>query len=201
MRDHPIIFSGPMVRALLDGRKTMTRRLTVEGMQRIKKNPRPSWWTHCHPGDQLWVRESFRISDGGVIYDAAGGQEDYIKPEYKYRVDGGNGPWRPSIHMPRDASRLTLEVTEVRTEPLHSIMWNGDAEREGIYYIDRGPEHDPWTWTSNTWCYSTPGDAFAALWKFLNGAAAWDTNPDVVAITFTVHRKNIDTFKQGLARK
>ena len=126
MSDHPIIFSGPMVRSLLDGRKTQTRRV-------LKPQPQgeqPKNWTRANdkavryaPGDRLYVREAINkvSTPGDVVYRAdfeAGGN------------DGAGLGWRPSIHMPRWASRLTLTVTDVRVQRLQDIS-EEDARAEG----------------------------------------------------------------------
>ena len=103
MTEKPILFSGPMVRAILDGRKTMTRR------------------THRIEADRLWVRETWSYDEPQVIYRA-----DYngdVPPE---------GKWRPSIFMPRKFSRITLEATGVRVERLQEIT-EEDAIGEGVF--------------------------------------------------------------------
>lgn len=141
-KEHPILFSGPMVRAILDGRKTQTRRPI---------NPQPTgvdpqfdghpagggWvWTgrseknyqfclYGVPGDRLWVRETFRdarkFAAGRVLYRAN-------------EVDGDNAcGWMPSIFMPRSLSRITLEVTKIRVERIKEIS-AADASAEGVTY-------------------------------------------------------------------
>ena len=216
MADRPIIFSAPIVRALLDGRKTQTRRV-------LKPQPPPSaryagvrfatglpdCWFFNPPfavrevyavGDRLWVREAwctnFLISGGSERTPAgchyrADGKHVIVDDGDGYAVLNKNGteksPWRPSIHMPRWASRLTLTVTDVRVQRLQEIS-EEDAWAEGL------------EWAAPTWgvkglAESWNGDprlAFAALWNSLHGPAAWDANPWVAAITFTVERRNID---------
>lgn len=203
MTDHPILFSSPMVRALLKHRKTMTRRLSVDG------KGRPSRWRKCKIGDLLWVRETHYRFTGcqykghpwdGFIESPDGDPyqarccSDY--PDLRAAQDRCAVVKMPSIYMPRWASRLTLEVTAVRIEPLQNILWNGDAEREGIYDKDRDPVFPPWTWSDDAYCYETPAYAFRALWISLHGETSWADNPDVVVISFRVHNQNIDTFKQ-----
>jgi hypothetical protein len=155
MTERPIIFSGPMVRALLADRKTMTRRLATSPLRK------------CEPGDRLWVRESYSESHPGPVYKADNPNSD------------GWG-WRPSIHMPRSASRITLEVTAVKIERLQEIT-PADAEAEGVfqhvaeYSIDKIFRDDR---------AATARLYFLDLWEKLHGLGSWDANPEVVAISF-----------------
>jgi hypothetical protein len=183
MGDIPIIFSAPMIRALLDGRKTMTRRL-----------PTPTW-RKAAPGDRLWVRENWQaLSFGDYLptkttpadprYAATDPLADLDKETRGY-------PWRPSIHMPRWASRLTLVVTATKIESLDRITGT-DAIAEGLASLGRDGEN--WHWDPQAKPgdgYFAPWRAFKALWESLHGPASWDARP-VVAITFTVHKRNID---------
>jgi hypothetical protein len=142
MTDIPIIFSGPMVRALLEGRKTMTRRLArterkIPGPGSLggdsDRIERPSLWQKVKAGDRLWVRENFLPFDrdhviGGIRYaygadTILGSESDKIRKDYRYK-------WKPSIYMPREVSRLTLIVTGVKTERLQDIG-KEDAIAEG----------------------------------------------------------------------
>lgn len=150
--DRPILFSGPMVRALLDGRKTQTRRVATfvqetDGLFHIRNSGggvfgvsedrvpivAPDYAPYS-TGDRLWVREAFtdlRVYGGG--------------PDVLYRVDGGPDylKWKPGIHMPRGASRLTLTVTDVRVQRLQEIS-EEDAQAEGVelvYYEGSNPEY------------------------------------------------------------
>lgn len=198
MADRPILFSAPMVRALLEGRKTQTRRV-------LKSQPRVGeeiidlgnrhfaircmasgdYWSMKQPphvpGDRLWVRERLeRANYGAVGYPANG---DWLP----------NTPWiwqrnsLPSIHMPRWASRLTLLVTDVRVQRLKHIS-EADALAEGIV-----PTIDGYALTRAGECWGpTAAKAFETLWNSINGPDAWDANPWVAAISFTVHRANID---------
>lgn len=189
MKERPILFSGPMVRAILEGRKTQTRRIV---------NPQPFPWkmeTHrgelfvldggwrpfCKvpygcPGDLLWVRETWRCR-GGREYEYQKHQ-----PSILYRcdaevVDYCTAVWRPSIFMPRWASRITLEIESVRVERLHDIT-EEDAKAEGVSesmscgYLDNG--------TSSC----SPRCKFKNLWQSINGKGSWDLNPWVWMIQF-----------------
>jgi hypothetical protein len=158
-KERPIMFSGPMVRALLSARKTQTRRLAKSPLR------------NCLPGDRLWVRETHATTaTADVEYRA-----DFHEGSWQQ-----SGPWRPSIHMPRRACRLTLRVTEVRFQRLHDIS-EEDARAEGaprcmtdgegaFYETERG----------------THECGYAGLWDSLHGAESWADNPEIVAITFTV---------------
>lgn len=155
VKERPILFSGPMVKAILAGKKTQTRRLV--------KAPRGSEPSHagvdfgCPYGqlfDRLWVRESWQCNHA-----------DQDRSKVNYRADGRDRLlWTPSIHMPRWASRITLEVTDVRVQRLQDIS-EEDAKAEGA----EGRE------------------AFASLWDAINGnRASWASNPWTWAIGFRV---------------
>lgn len=196
-RERPILFSGPMVRAILAGRKTQTRRVvkpeparqngreagdvyvSAHGDYPITVNvavpggyrPVPLRCPYGAPGNRLWVREAFAlrsydcpVHDHGGDYPA-GKCDCEDKRRVCYRVDAGAehaAPWRPSIHMPRWASRITLEVTAVRVERLADIT-EEDARAEGVE--GRG--------------------AFVALWDSLNGKRApFASSPWVWVVSF-----------------
>ncbi len=188
MADRPIIFSAPMVRALLDGRKTQAQRLAWGKSRPMpKKTPQISLkmnlggttyspatvWQKIGPGDRLWVRETADIT-GSVPHYKADNPPAFIR-------------WTPSIHMPRWASRLTLIVTDVRWQKLQD-MTRADAIAEGVKWLedDRG-------WTADgKLVWGRPKEAFAGLWDSLYGKGAWDANPEVVALTFEAQHRNID---------
>lgn len=221
MFDRPIIFSAPMVQALLAGRKTQTRRVikprswNADG-DKVNIDLAPTakymqggdgrfYYQFDHPqggpltahlatfnvGDRLWVREAWtstadhvfsvfqaRITGRGcIIYRAD------ENPEYP------NAKFWPSIHMPREFSRLTLTVTDVRVQRLQDIS-KADAIAEGLRWR---PALNAWTAGGDDWpTFSDPRRAFAGLWNSINGAGAWDANPWVVALTFAVAHHNID---------
>ena len=209
-KERPILFSGPMVRALLDGKKTQTRRIfkpqpvqfgqsnwtfdgevyigdeqlqdhlvhNVYGAIKGGGSPYGSVWNDY--GDRIWVRETFlelerrdyfdtskprdlRINLGelrpprinGVAYRAeCGSDSDAIRKGYGYK-------WKPSIFMPRWASRILLELTDIDIQRLHWIT-EADAIAEG----------------------STSIEAFADLWREINGPQSWDANPWVWKLSF-----------------
>lgn len=193
----PIIMSGESVRAILDGRKTQTRRVvklphnnplgawepTVVGGKGVcydKAMTRPApeeaaiWHTRTgdclgcpygQPGDRLWVRETFvRAGNLGIIYaaDCPRGTES-----------GVEGGWRSPIHMPRWASRLTLEVVEVRVQRVQDISTEG-CIAEGLRSTMRGYDAEVHL-----------RDQYQAQWDALNARRGypWDSNPWVWAIT------------------
>lgn len=199
MRDRPILFSAPMVRAVLDGRKTQTRRLA-------EKNGKPSRWTTLEPETRLWVRETWQTTQfHKPVYradacDQSGARWHSIQPG----DPDGEVHWRPSIHMPRWASRLTLVVTDVRIERLQDIS-EDDARAEGARRFDDiplDPFHTRYPAGAPRWSMQSPADtgeclgtarfAFANYWIKLHGDDAWLSNPEVVAITFDPIRENIE---------
>lgn len=208
MTARPILFSAPMVRALLDGRKTQTRRalkqqpLDILPLQKEKRGrewvsleqPEPHGRVvRCRfgmPGDVLWVRETW----GEYIQDIGDARQDRW---YVYRADGkerpsDNGsdvPWTPSIHMPRRVSRITLRISDVRVERLQAIS-EADAIAEGCPAVSL---HD-------LDCASTPpSKQYRKLWESINGKGSWDANPFVWAISFDVLKQNVDTVMRAAA--
>ena len=175
----PILFNTEMVRAIQEGRKTVTRRVIKpqpEGkpvpmddgscwpgyfaIQSTHKVIQPSY----HPGDVLWVRETWAKIDGEYVYRA----DDEIPEGWHLTV------WKPSIHMPREAARIFLRVTDLRAVQLQA-MGHEDAEQEGCWCGESGLD--------------MPLDKFASLWdrtiKPGNlSAYGWEANPWVWAIYF-----------------
>jgi hypothetical protein len=189
MADRPIIFSGGMVRALIDGRKTQTRRLAWKPFETVHGRyvaPVASPWQRVQPGDRLWVRESWRA---GIGYDAAK-ISDMAPRITRIWFDADELPagssaghkGRPAIHMPRWASRITLTVTAVKIERLQDIS-RRDAMEEGCPFADMATGMIPRDW-------------FRKLWNSLHGPDAWQANPEVVAVTFTAERRNINAMPE-----
>jgi hypothetical protein len=185
VKERPILFSGPMVRAILDGTKTQTRRVVknlnptfVASSPTGEQIANSARCPYGQPGDRLWVREAFidtRVPENpardlGVIYAAD------CPPGTPAGVKGG---WSPSIHMPRWASRITLELTGVRVQRLQAITAQ-DAIDEGI--PSRGIDRDGPNIASGLVYLSD----FETLWDSLNEKRGygWDTNPWVWALTF-----------------
>lgn len=201
MTDHPIIFSAPMIQALLAGRKTMTRRLAwrfVDVNDNHTKLPSP--WQRVKPGDWLWVRENVgrRAAVTLLGTPAKNGVEEAF-----YAADGENVlnedefnvcPWwkqkqtLPCIHMPRKWSRLTFVVAATKIEPLQDIS-EADAKAEGADLANTGHDvHGP---------IKSHRTGFVYLWAKLHGEDFWLSNPEVVAITFAVHKQNIDAMENA----
>lgn len=197
MRERPILFSDEMVRAILDGRKSQARRvvkpqpprtaysegfvLASQHRDRLGKwifsdaGSSPTQYIGCpygQPGDRLWVREAFAINPN---VPSMGHSRTLAARHRRYRADGGEPwfRWKPSIHMPRWASRITLEITGVRVERVQDIT-EDDAVAEGRPRHNKPPES-----------ISTV-EMFAASWNGLNGKRGygWDANPWVWVIDF-----------------
>lgn len=218
MADRPILFSGPMIRALLKGRKTQTRRVLTKlrrfgtvrefgpsdtvGYDWHFRDKDARWHDLRHPellarlpyavGDRLWVREKWSADSryaglpvrdvGGPIWYWADGEPpcDVTLPF-------------PSIFMPRWASRLTLEVTDVRIQRLQEID-KADAVAEGLIELKSGRfvvnQGDQYFGV----CSHNPREVYSWYWDHLNAQRGfgWDVNPWVVAVSFSVERRNID---------
>jgi hypothetical protein len=194
MTERPIIFSAPMIRALLDGRKTMTRRLRY-----VPSGPgqRESNWVRVRPGDRLWVRESHQLIDLHPSTTLCAYRANCDGDRFTYAGDGSVEiirvtKWRPSIHCPRWASRLTLTMTERKIERLQDIS-RADAIAEGLRLTSAQiEEFFAWPDPHHMHSWLSPRAAFRWLWNTLHGAGAWESNPEIVALRFTVERRNID---------
>jgi hypothetical protein len=190
VNDLPILFSALMVQAIRADRKLQTRRLAERWVENAYGcRWEPSLWQRVKPGDRLWVRETWKPHS---TY-AGMKPRDIPKTNVFFRADDAyapsNTPWVPPIHMPRWASRLTLTVTDVRVQKLREIT-EEDAEAEGV----GASGWDPGLPEDQRWRHPVCGAAenFAALWNSIHGPGAWDANPAVVALTFTVAKRNID---------
>lgn len=230
MTDRPIIFSAPMIQALLAGRKTMTRRMAWKPGCEKHARPWPAgWgtpWQRVEAGDRLWVRESMTMFQTyGGLHATCHYPADETGVPHRGTVPGvpdGRAIWLwknaalPSIHMPRAYSRLTLAVTATKIEPLHDIS-EDDAFAEGVEADawDMAPvarrygiEGDAWFvgWSMGINAPSVSVDArevcrrsFESLWRTLHDDKSWEVNPEVVALTFTVHKTNIDALPKQAA--
>ena len=196
MTIRPIIFGGPMVRALLAGTKTQTRRIT------------PCPLSKTEVGDLLYVREAFAYCGRNAYPESdcmkhPSGGDSVIHRSGWDRSPPASG-WRPSIHMPRWASRLTLRVNRVFFDPIQRIS-NEDAYAEGrpecqmcggCGWVNSGP--DGGYECSEPMCGESDRDWFHALWDTLytKPGETWADNPMVVAIQFEVIRANVDALKE-----
>jgi hypothetical protein len=219
-RDIPIIFSAPMVLALLAGRKTMTRRLAQ--VVRKTRNPAigesrtysaPSPWCDVKPGDRLWVRENIKGCPDAAGFDGLKYMADDLWSEIPgspspdaqerfmalFNYGGKRGAGVPSIHMPRWASRLMIIVTEVKLGQVQYTSHN-DILAEGVHqWPGTNRNYQPrWHWLSHSAdidhveTYVSAGQAWQALWTLVNGQKCWEANPEVVAIGGRVINANID---------
>ena len=185
-RERPILFSGAMVRAILDGSKTQTRRIIKNSGDMWFDDNDPYWgpcWkpyavggatgedcmVHCpygYPGDRLWVRETWAPErEGTGCPDDTGTLYRATDPGWDDENTGLR--WRPSIFMPRTASRILLEVTDVRVQRLQDIT-EDDAREEG--YPPKS--------------HQCPAEWFFDTWSSIHGDSSWDANPWVWALTF-----------------
>lgn len=194
MRESPILFNGAMVRAILSGAKTQTRRV-VKGMaldwlenakftRQYVADPANDMCPFGKIDDRLWVRENFADLRGtGIEHrpDPTGPMQRYAyaadtpagSAGDSQRIDYGI-KWRPSIHMPRSACRLLLEITDVRVERLQAIS-EADAEAEGAI---------AWSMECASRVGAGPRAAFRGLWNSTGGD--WDANPWMWVIGFKV---------------
>jgi hypothetical protein len=214
MKERPILFSAPMVRAILSGSKSQTRRIVKQQPERNDKGTLmwgtgrrtglqrfgvdgldvpPGVFARCpygQTGDRLWVRETFDfLPDGGpdepqacvIVYWATGSTEPRSAPESYNPMIYGREKVRPSIHMPRWASRIALEVTGVRVERLQDIS-EADARAEGAL------ECDPVSGREVLLAGASQRGSFVLhyrdIWGSINGAGSWATNPWVWVIEF-----------------
>ncbi len=169
--ERPILFSAPMVRAILEGTKTQTRRVVKEAAHG-KSRACP----YGAVGDRLWVRATCAIvgstDPGHVLYRASGYKEECQRLRLENCPPEDQVRWRPSIHMPRWASRISLEITGARVERLQEISVE-DCIAEGLSTNSR--EHDAEVHLRDQW---------KDLWSAINGADSWNANPWVWVIEF-----------------
>ncbi len=212
IKERPIPFSAPMVRTLLAGTKTQTRRIIkdLDHAEQVKlridshgglftyigdlgdgHDDEPDMWMpvadgfdhvygcpYGRPGARLWVREAIALNYSGH------GKHGYRADWTSTAADVCSEPkWTPSIHMPRSASRITLEITDVRVQRLQDIS-DYDVANEGI--TERGGWWEGATHSvkGTPKVFNRPVDAFHDLWDSINGPGAWDLNPWVWALTF-----------------
>lgn len=203
MKERPLLMNGAMVRATLAGTKSQTRRIVKPQPCRddymADEDVRRQFATlspYGQPGDRLWVRETWRSTGDG-------GRADYLAPRDMqphpvwYDADGAApadqcaGKTRVSIHMPRWASRILLEIVSVRVERLNDCS-AGDARAEGLISYEHFwrdceyplPDIAFEPFKGSPVRYSDPVAAYAALWESINGDGSWAANPWVWVVEF-----------------
>lgn len=201
MKERPMLFNDAMVRAILNGTKTQTRRVVErKNGQYIPPSPStdiPGWrqlLRSCpfgQPRDRLWVRECFAIVPR-TAYRGCEGVQQVLRPNDDhdaavFRADWERSaprPWRPSIHMPRWACRLVLEIVSVRVERLQDIS-EEDSRAEGASWVDGGEEAGGWTHTGGDETdFLTAKESFRSLWSSVYGEESWNANPWVWVVEF-----------------
>lgn len=214
-KEKPILFSGPMVRAILEGKKTQTRRVMKPQFTVYREygvisdydcfewdndkynddnEPVENYCPYGQPGDRLWVRESLRLGDDNVWRYSADDAIIYCGAEGIAWAHHKDTEHCPSIHMPRWASRITLEVTGVRVEQLQQIG-REDAIAEGLYSFtsNLGARNSSPTRlyapdANAEGGYMNPIEAFENLWDSINAKRgySWESNPWVFVVEFKV---------------
>ena len=198
MKERPILFNAQMVRAILSGSKTQTRRI-VKPQPNAVHDGEPYWYIggyrvwgyrpaaavplraggnplpcpYGQVGDRLWVREAWARDDedGALMYRADLGRDPCADLWEQGRLEGvPRYRWRPSIHMQRWACRINLQITDVRIERVQDIS-RGDAMAEGCPFSNMAAGPDPRQWYSD-------------LWKQINGPASWEPNHWVWVVEF-----------------
>lgn len=192
-RERPILFSASMCRALLSGTKTQTRRVCKLDYREAMPEPEYQSLLRCcpygQPGYRLWVRETWGTCD--FFNTTAPRDLPHFAP-IKYFADGsivgataGYGlirKARPSIHMPRQFSRILLEIVAVRIERLRAIS-EADALAEGVIEGD-GDFAGCFSVPTQAMSGTTAKECYARLWDQINGPGAWESNPFVWCLTF-----------------
>jgi hypothetical protein len=194
--ERPVLFQTDMVKAIIEGRKTQTRRQikgqpTGDESLDLKEvyNHNPEYFykicKYGKPGDLLWVRETWQEStflpkddpDYGYIYRASGNGMAWEQGDDTWR-------WKPSIHMPKSASRIWLMIEDIRVERAQEIS-EEDAIAEGIKNLELyGQLH--WLRYDEGFCTKYPTISFQSLWISINGEESWNANPWVWVIQFRV---------------
>ncbi|EHC3998348.1 hypothetical protein JTG26_003007 [Escherichia coli] len=183
VKERGMIFNDEMVRAILGGNKTQTRRIVEEKFygRAVAAELLAKHCPYGQPGDRIWVRETYRVygkaTDVATLVYRASVRNSWTEQTHRVPVEVCNKPvsekWTPSIHMPRWASRILLEITDVRVERLHD-MSEADAKAEGA---------TPATYKI------TPSEAvyrvgFGDIWRSIYGQDNWLSNPLVWVIEF-----------------
>lgn len=198
-KERPILFSAPMVLAILAGTKSQTRRVVkpkhfayMDEHQGLRERDNADVCPHGKPGDQLWVREAWRqayppgMGSSGIIYRAdaprACGMDEY----------SDRHKWKPGIHMFRKDARILLDITGVRVERLNDIS-EADAKAEGIVRLEPGrviggvrcdSAPSQYGLADNSFLSCSATDSYRLLWKSINGIESWGDDPFVWVVSF-----------------
>jgi hypothetical protein len=194
MKAHPILFNTEMVQAILDGRKTQTRRICkhqywshseltdVNRNGIFQKVDRRVSCPYGNVGDVLWVRETWCLTTPygpeEYYFGYKTSSQTEIKASEKYNYYSPD-EWKPSIHMPKEACRIFLRITNIRVERLQDIS-EDDAIKEGVQKIAYGYKH----YTFKGASAEHARHSFLTLWKSINGSESWEANPWVWVIEF-----------------
>lgn len=194
----PILFSTPMVQAIMEGRKTMTRRVVKiqadkRGYLLSRDGTIETYEGHefkCpygKVGDILWVRETFTIKK---LHEEPPGEKYIYRADQMHPADRVFAKWKPNIFMPKEACRLYLKITSIRIERLKSIS-EDDAKAEGIEWAKRPGIKPPFGWRnyqtkkeSDKFICLFPSSSFETLWNSINGNKSFNKNPWVWIVSF-----------------
>lgn len=199
IKEHPIPFSTPMVQAILEGRKTQTRRIVDrtalkwlnEGFTaEFVAMPENHLCRYGYSKDILWVRETFSLMKDSLLYN----HFPNLESRYLYKADWKESQipalaikkWKPFIFMPKAACRLFLEIVKIKVERLQDIS-EEDAVAEGIEKQVSGTEGMAVSYKnylSEGYIDMNPKKSFQSLWTKINGAESWKQNPFVWVIGF-----------------
>lgn len=193
-KERPILFSTPMVQAILEGKKTMTRRIMKPQpikLDSVNYDWNGLWFTdknHCgrvlrnkcpygEVGDILWVRETWKYEESTKYTDVCSDGVFYYKADKDSHIIRG---WKPSIFMPKEACRIRLEITNIMVERLNDIS-EEDAINEGV---EKWLDGNYKAYGKNAGKYERAKDSFRSLWQSINGEQSWEANPWVWIIEF-----------------
>lgn len=193
MKERGMIFNDEMVRAILGGNKTQTRRIVEEKFygRAVAAELLAKHCPYGQPGDRIWVRETYRVhgkaTDVATLVYRASVRNSWTEQTHRVPAEVCNKPvsekWTPSIHMPRWASRILLEITNVRVERLNDIS-ECDARDEGVPPAGSLLPDHPGTFLTPNGDFAMAKVAFQRLWESIYGEESWSANPWVWVIEF-----------------
>lgn len=193
VKERGMIFNDEMVRAILGGNKTQTRRIVEEKFygRAVAAELLAKHCPYGQPGDRIWVRETYRVhgkaTDVATLVYRASVRNSWTEQSHRVPAEVCNKPvsekWTPSIHMPRWASRILLEITNVRVERLNDIS-ECDARDEGVPPAGSLLPDHPGTFLTPNGDFAMAKVAFQRLWESIYGEESWSANPWVWVIEF-----------------